>query len=227
MGENENWPNMSDAQTTHQAHLVHAPVGSVDEKLTDRIVEIANAALDVKYRFFAEHANDVARAALMLIEAVRAGRKILLFGNGGSAADAQHIAAEFVNRYQMERPGLAAIALTTDTSILTSIANDTAFEEVFSRQIEALGQEGDIAIAITTSGTSPNVIRGVEAARQRGLRTIGLLGKDGGAVKELVELPIIVPSPSTSRIQEVHITIGHIVCELVEQALYPPTSAET
>jgi len=218
---------MSDTQTTHQAHLVHAPVESVDKKLTDRIVEIANTALDVKYRFFAEHANDVARAALILIEAIRAGKKILLFGNGGSAADAQHIAAEFVNRYQMERPGLAAIALTTDTSILTSIANDTAFQEVFSRQIEALGQEGDVAVAITTSGTSPNIIRGVEAARQRGLRTIGLLGKDGGAVKELVELPIIVPSPSTSRIQEVHITIGHIVCELVEQSLYPPTSAET
>lgn len=203
------------------------PVESVNRELTDRIIEIANTALDVKHRFFAENANVVARAALVLIEAVRAGKKILLFGNGGSAADAQHIAAEFVNRYQMERPGLAAIALTTDTSILTSIANDTAFEEVFSRQIEALGQEGDVAVAITTSGTSPNVIRGVETARQRGLRTMGLLGKDGGAVKELVELPIIVPSPSTSRIQEVHITIGHILCELVEQSLYLPTSAET
>jgi D-sedoheptulose 7-phosphate isomerase len=194
--------------------------------LTDRIVEIANAALDVKYRFFAEHANDIARAALMLVEAVRAGKKILLLGNGGSAADAQHIAAELVNRYQMERPAIAAIALTTDTSILTSISNDATFEEMFSRQIEALGQDGDVAIAITTSGNSANVIRAVETAKRRGLRTIGLLGKDGGAVKSLVDLPIIVPSPSTSRIQEVHITIGHILCELVEQSLYPLASEE-
>lgn len=202
------------------------PVESVSEKLIDRISEIANTALDVKYRFFAEHANDVARAALMLIEAVRGGKKILLFGNGGSAADAQHIAAEFVNRYHIDRPAIAAIALTTDTSILTSISNDATFEEVFSRQIEALGQKGDVAIAITTSGNSTNVIRGVEAARQRGLYTIGLLGKDGGAVKDLVDLPIVVPSASTSRIQEVHITIGHILCELVEQSLYPPSSEE-
>lgn len=197
-------------------------VEPADQGLTDRVVAIANLALEVKSRFFAEHADEVARAALMLIGAVRAGKKILFFGNGGSAADAQHLAAEFVNRYQMERPGLAAIALTTDTSILTSIANDTTFTEVFSRQIEALGQEGDVAVAITTSGRSPNVIRGVEAARQRGLRTIGLLGKDGGRVKSLVDLPIVVPSDSTSRIQEVHITIGHILCELVEQALYRP-----
>jgi len=202
--------------------LIVPPAETTNKKLTDRIVEIANTALDVKYRFFADHANEVARAALMLIEAVRAGKKILLFGNGGSAADAQHIAAELVNRYQIERPPIAAIALTTDTSILTSIANDTTFEEVFGRQIEALGQEGDIAIAITTSGHSVNIIRGVEAARQRGLRTIGLLGNDGGAVKNLIDLPIIVPSPSTSRIQEVHITIGHILCELVEQSLYLP-----
>jgi D-sedoheptulose 7-phosphate isomerase len=199
---------MNDVETTHRA-------------LVDRIGDIAAASIDVKRRFFAERADDVARAALMMIEALRAGRKILLFGNGGSAADAQHIAAEFVNRYQMERPGLAAIALTTDTSILTSIANDTAFEEIFSRQIEALGQAGDVTVAITTSGRSANMIRGVEAARQRGLHTIGLLGKDGGDVKDLVDVPIIVPSDSTSRIQEVHITIGHILCELVEQSLYP------
>jgi D-sedoheptulose 7-phosphate isomerase len=199
---------MNDVETTHRT-------------LVDRIGDIAAASIDVKRRFFAERADDVARAALMMIEALRAGRKILLFGNGGSAADAQHIAAEFVNRYQMERPGLAAIALTTDTSILTSIANDTAFEEIFSRQIEALGQAGDVTVAITTSGRSANMIRGVEAARQRGLHTIGLLGKDGGAVKDLVDVPIIVPSDSTSRIQEVHITIGHILCELVEQSLYP------
>ncbi len=212
---------MGKGETSYPGHL-QPPVVSVDQKLTDRIVAIASAAVEAKQRFFSEHANDVARAATMLVEAVRAGNKILLFGNGGSAADAQHIAAELVNRYQMERPGIAAIALTTDTSILTSISNDTTFEEVFSRQIEALGQKGDVVIAITTSGHSANVIRAVEVAKQRRMPTIGLLGKDGGAVKNLVDLPIIVSSPSTSRIQEVHITIGHILCELVEESLYPP-----
>ncbi|RMG50412.1 MAG: SIS domain-containing protein [Acidobacteria bacterium] len=204
-------------------NLIRRPTESVDDRLTNRIVEIANAALDLKVRFFSQHANDLARAALLLIDAVRAGRKILLFGNGGSAADAQHLAAELVNRYQMERPAIAAIALSTDTSILTSISNDTTFEDVFSRQIEALGREGDVAIAITTSGRSANVIRAVRTARERGLRTIGLLGKDGGVVKDLVDVPIIVPSPSTARIQEVHITIGHIWCDLIEQSLGPFT----
>lgn len=200
-------------------------IDAIHQQMLGRIGELAAASIDTKRRFFTAQADAVARAALMVIEALRGGRKILLFGNGGSAADAQHIAAEFVNRYQMERPGLPAIALTTDTSILTSIANDTSFEELFSRQIEALGQAGDVAIAITTSGRSPNIVRGVQTARQRGLRTIGLLGKDGGMVKDFVDLPIIVPSDSTSRIQEVHITIGHIVCELVERSLYPHSSA--
>lgn len=200
-------------------------IEAIHQQMLDRISKLAAASVDTKRRFFTAQADAVARAALMVIEALREGRKILLFGNGGSAADAQHLAAEFVNRYQMERPGLPAIALTTDTSILTSIANDTTFEELFSRQIEALGQAGDVAIAITTSGRSPNVVRGVQTARQRGLRTIGLLGKDGGMVKDFVDLPIIVPSDSTSRIQEVHITIGHIVCELVERSLYPHSSA--
>lgn len=205
-------------------NLIRRPTESVDDRLTNRIVEIANAALDLKVRFFSQHANDLARAALLLIDAVRAGRKILLFGNGGSAADAQHLAAELVNRYQMERPAIAAIALSTDTSILTSISNDTTFEDVFSRQIEALGREGDVAIAITTSGRSANIIRAVRTARERGLQTIGLLGKDGGVVKDLVDVPIIVPSPSTARIQEVHITIGHIWCDLIEQSLGPFTT---
>ncbi|MCS6806482.1 MAG: D-sedoheptulose 7-phosphate isomerase, partial [Blastocatellia bacterium] len=173
-------------------------IETIHPQMINRIGELAAASIDAKRRFFDAHPDAVARAALMLIEALRSGRKILLFGNGGSAADAQHIAAEFVNRYQMERPGLPAIALTTDTSILTSIGNDTTFEEIFSRQIEAFGQAGDVAVAITTSGRSPNVVRGVQAARQRGLHTIGLLGKDGGVVKDLVDLAIIVPSDSTS-----------------------------
>jgi D-sedoheptulose 7-phosphate isomerase len=205
---------------TNNPQVILAPTASVDQKMTDRIVALANASIEVKYRFFAESANDVARAAMMLIEAIQAGKKLLLFGNGGSAADAQHIAAEFVNRFQMERRAIAAIALTTDTSTLTSISNDSSFEFVFSRQLEALGHAGDVAIAITTSGNSPNILRGVEAARQLGLRTIGLLGRDGGQVKSLVDLPLIVEHHSTSRIQEVHITIGHILCDLVENGLF-------
>jgi D-sedoheptulose 7-phosphate isomerase len=153
-----------------------------------------------------------------MIAALRSGRKILLFGNGGSAADAQHLAAELVNRYRRARPALAALALTTDTSILTAIANDASFEEVFSRQIEALGEPGDVAIAISTSGRSPNVVRAVETARRLGLRTIGLLGRDGGLVAPLVDVPLIVPAEETPRIQEVHITLGHILCDLIESA---------
>ncbi len=184
----------------------------------ERIRELARESVRVKARFFEERAEDVARAAELMIAALRAGRKILLFGNGGSAADAQHIAAELVNRYRRSRPALAAIALTTDTSVLTSIANDVAFEEVFSRQIEALGEPGDVAIAISTSGRSPNVVRAVETARRLGVRTIGLLGRDGGLVAPLVDVPLIVPIEETPRIQEVHIMLGHILCELIESA---------
>ncbi|MCS6816493.1 MAG: D-sedoheptulose 7-phosphate isomerase [Blastocatellia bacterium] len=184
----------------------------------ERIKALARESLRVKERFFEAHAEDVARAAELMIAALRSGRKILLFGNGGSAADAQHIAAELVNRYRRERPALAALALTTDTSILTSIANDASFEDVFSRQIEALGEPGDVAVAISTSGRSPNVVRAVEVARRLGLRTIGLLGRDGGLVGQLVDVPLIVPSDETARIQETHITLGHILCELIESA---------
>ncbi len=187
-------------------------------KPTERIRELAQESLAVKRRFFEEQAEAVARAAELMIAALAEGRKILFFGNGGSAADAQHLAAELVNRYGRERPALAALALTTDTSILTSIANDTTFEEVFSRQIEALGHAGDVAVAISTSGRSPNVVRAVETARRLGLRTIGLLGRDGGPVGQLVDVPLIVPSAETPRIQEVHILIGHILCDLIEQA---------
>ncbi|GBC76638.1 Phosphoheptose isomerase 1 [bacterium HR08] len=184
----------------------------------ERIRELARESVRVKERFFEERAEDVARAAELMIAALRAGGKILLFGNGGSAADAQHIAAELVNRYRRSRPALAAMALTTDTSVLTSIANDVAFEEVFSRQIEALGEPGDVAVAISTSGRSPNVVRAVETARRLGLRTIGLLGRDGGLVAPLVDVPLVVPVQETPRIQEVHITLGHILCELIESA---------
>jgi D-sedoheptulose 7-phosphate isomerase len=149
------------------------------------------------------------------------GGKALLFGNGGSAADAQHLAAEFVNRFQVERPPLAALALTTDTSILTAVANDYDFLQVFARQVRALGRPGDLAWGISTSGNSPNVAAGLQAARELGLKTLALSGRDGGPVAAAAELALIVPSRNTPRVQEVHITVGHVLCDLVDFILYP------
>ncbi len=160
-------------------------------------------------------------AARMLAEALRARGRVFIFGNGGSAADAQHLAAEFVNRFQVERPPLAAQALTTDTSILTAVANDYDFNEVFAKQILALGRAGDVAWGISTSGESPNVVRGLQAARELGLKSLALCGRDGGAVALAADLPLIVRSRNTPRVQEVHITIGHILCDLVDFQLYP------
>ena len=150
---------------------------------------------------------------------LRQGRKLLLMGNGGSAADCQHLAAEFTGRFQHERAPLAAIALTTDTSALTCISNDYGFEEVFARQLAGLGQPGDCAIGISTSGRSPNVLRALERARTLGLTTIGLAGRDGGDMRALCDLCLVVPHADTARIQEAHIFIGHSWCAMVEQAL--------
>jgi D-sedoheptulose 7-phosphate isomerase len=148
------------------------------------------------------------------------GNKVLLFGNGGSAADAQHIAAEWMGRFQFERQPYPAIALTTDTSILTAIGNDYGFDRVFERQIQALGQKGDIALAISTSGNSPNVLSATDAATEAGLITVGLTGKDGGRLGAKVRYHLNVPHTLSARVQEVHIMIGHILCELVESDLY-------
>jgi D-sedoheptulose 7-phosphate isomerase len=156
-------------------------------------------------------------AAKLISNCLSSGGKLLFFGNGGSAADAQHLAAEFVGRFVRERKGLPAIALTTDSSILTAIGNDYGFDRVFMRQIQALATAGDIAIAISTSGNSPNVLEGVKAAKERKLKTVGLSGKDGGALAQLADVTITVPSTSTARIQECHIAIGHIFCELVDR----------
>jgi len=164
-------------------------------------------------------AGPVAVAAEMALAALRGGHKVLLCGNGGSAADAQHIAAELVGRYTRERPGYPAIALTTDTSNLTAIGNDYGFDRIFARQVEALGQAGDVLIAISTSGNSPNVLRAVEQARALGVKTVGLAGRDGGALVAATDLCLIAPHQVTARIQELHITIGHILCDLVEAAL--------
>lgn len=162
---------------------------------------------------------EIERAGRLIAEALRSGRKLLLCGNGGSAADSQHIAAEMTGRFVKDRRPLAAIALSTDTSALTCIANDYSFDEVFSRQVTALGGPGDCLLAISTSGNSRNVIRAVHAARGAGMRVIGLLGRDGGALRALCDVAIVVPSQTTARIQEGHIFIGHTLCALVEEAL--------
>jgi len=161
----------------------------------------------------------VVRAAVTIHECNRRGGKILLFGNGGSAADAQHIAAEFVGRFVRERRPLPAVALTTDTSVLTAIGNDYGFERVFARQVAALGRAGDVVVAISTSGASPNVLAGIDAARGAGLTTIALTGRDGGALAKRADLAIVVPSQSTARIQECHIAVGHVICEIVDSLL--------
>ena len=171
-------------------------------------------------RFFDQQGDKLGEAADLLVRAFQSGHRVFFFGNGGSAADAQHLAAEFVGRFQHDRPGLPAIALTTDTSALTAIGNDYGYESVFARQIEALGQKEDVAVAISTSGRSPNIREGILAARNRGLTTIGLLGGDGGTAKEMVDLALVVDGRKTARVQEVHILVGHLLCEAVETALF-------
>lgn len=161
-------------------------------------------------------ADDVARAASLVTDAIQAGKKLLVFGNGGSAADAQHIAAEMVGRFVVERAPLPAIALTVDTSAITAIGNDYGFDQIFARQVRALGQEGDVVVAITTSGRSPNVVAAVEAARERGMKVVGLTGAKGVDFARLCDACVVVPSTNTARIQELHITVGHVICEVVD-----------
>ena len=162
----------------------------------------------------------VVDAAAVIVSALARGGKLMLFGNGGSASDAQHVAAEFVGRFQRTRVALAAIALTTDTSVLTAVGNDDAFDRVFARQVEALGRPDDVALGISTSGASANVVLGLEAARARGLVTVALTGRDGGAVGRAAAIHVNVPSDVTARVQEVHRTLLHVICELVETAMF-------
>jgi len=162
--------------------------------------------------------SDIELAGKLIVSTLKAGNKILLFGNGGSAADAQHIAAELTGRYKTERDGLPAIALTTDTSALTAIGNDYGFDRIFDRQVEALGTKGDLLIGISTSGNSSNVINALEYGKNSGMKSIGLSGKGGGKMKNLCDVNIIIPSDDTARIQEMHITIGHILCGIVDSA---------
>ena len=171
---------------------------------------------EVKRRFARDHADIIVQVAQVIGRAFQTGHKVLLFGNGGSATDAAHIAAEFVGRYKRERAPFPAIALATDIAAITCIANDYGFEELFARQVRAHGQAGDVAIAISTSGNSPNVLKGVEAAKAVGLTTVAWTGGSGGKLAGMVDYSFVVPSTLTARIQESHITLGHVLCELIE-----------
>ena len=184
------------------------------------ILNILEESIQAKRHCIENNIDHIIRAANMLAACLTRGDKVLIFGNGGSAADAQHLAAEFVNRFQIERPPLAAVALTTDASILTSIGNDYHFNDVFSKQVEALGRPGDIAWGISTSGNSANVIQAIKAARKLGMETIGMTGR-AGELAACVDLVFAVASDTTARIQESHITVGHILCDLVDRILYP------
>jgi len=192
--------------------------------MKEKIIQVFKESADVKMRFILKNAEALVQAVRIIVEAFKSGNKVLLFGNGGSAADAQHIAAEFVNRFLIERPPLPAIALTTDTSVLTSISNDYGYGDVFAKQVKALGREGDVAMGLSASGMSPNVIKAIKVSKEMGLRTIGLSGADGGDLAKLVDIALLVDSQNVARIQEVHITIGHVLCEMVDQMLfYHPT----
>jgi D-sedoheptulose 7-phosphate isomerase len=189
------------------------------------IATIFSESIAAKQLFLQENEQTLVRVIDTVVQALQRGKKLLLFGNGGSAADAQHIAAEFVNRYLIERPPLPALALTTDSSALTSIANDYGLEDIFAKQIQALGNAGDVAIAISTSGNSPNVLRALEVCRASGIHTVGLTGGSGGAMVSLVDHLLCVSATSvTPRIQETHILVGHVICEIVDQRLFEAES---
>ncbi len=188
--------------------------------MKETVLAILKESIDVKSISVKSNADLIIKGADMLAECIASGHKILIFGNGGSAADAQHIAAEFVNRFKIERPPLAAIALTCDTSIITSIGNDYDFDEIFSKQIKAIGNKDDIAIGISTSGNSKNVIKAINTAKEMGLFTIGMAGRSG-KLASCADLVLSVESDVTARIQETHNITGHILCDLVDRILFP------
>ena len=188
--------------------------------MKEEILQAFKDNAEVNSRFIRNHADKLIQVVKVLVAAFKGGHKVLLFGNGGSAADALHLAAEFVNRFLIERPPLPAIALTTDTSILTSISNDYGYAETFVKQVKALGREGDVAIGISTSGTAANVVKAVKMAKDMGLKTVGLTGGDGGDLAKIVDFALVVDSSATPRIQETHITIGHVLCEMVDRMLF-------
>ncbi len=190
---------------------------------TDTIRQLVARSLregaELRLQLIENCAEAVVRAAQAIQKSLQRGGKILLFGNGGSAADAQHVAAEFIGRFARERSPLPAIALTTNTSVLTALGNDYGFKQIFARQVRALGRRGDVAIAISTSGRSPNVIEGARAARKLGMTIIGLTGRDGDRLARNVDIALVVPSKKIARIQECHVTLGHILCEITDMLL--------
>ena len=188
----------------------------MEEIIRQQLLESA----EVKKLVAEKLTNEIAEATSWVIDCYRKKGKLILFGNGGSAADAQHLAAEMVGRFKMERAALPAIALNTNTSIMTALGNDYDFDIIFARQLEAITSKGDVVIGISTSGNSPNVLKGIEKAKSLGAKTIGLTGRDGGKLSQIVDLALIIPSADTPRIQEAHITVGHIICDLIEQALF-------
>ena len=191
---------------------------AIDAREATQVVEAAlDATIALHRQVRSLDLSAVVRAAEAVIASYAAGGKVLAFGNGGSAADAQHFAAELVGRFERDRAGMAAIALTTDTCTLTSVANDYGFDRIFARQVEGLGRAGDVAVAISTSGGSLNVIEGLKEARARGLRTVALTGRDGGALGAMAEIHINVPHDTTCRVQEVHMTLLHAICGIVER----------
>ena len=187
--------------------------------MRDRIKDILLESIQVKEELLRTSIGKIIEITDLITDCLKKNGKVILFGNGGSASDSQHIAAEFVGRFKKDRNALSAIALTTNTSILTSLANDYGYEVVFAKQIEALGRKNDVVIGISTSGKAKNVVLGIKQAKKMGLKAIALTGADGGELAKLTDISLLVPSSVTARIQEAHITIGHIVCELVEQAV--------
>ena len=188
--------------------------------MKDIIIKGFKESADLKTNFIEENVDKLISVIEITASAIQQGNKVILFGNGGSAADAQHIAAEFVNRFLIERPPLPALALTTDTSIITSIGNDVDFSEIFVKQIRALGKIDDVAMGLSTSGNSINVVKALQVANEMGIKTVGITGKDGGRISGAVDYLLNVDSYNTPRIQEVHITIGHMICEMVDLLLF-------
>ncbi len=188
--------------------------------MKDAIIKIFEDSAQVKVKFAREHADMIVEVVQLIAQAFREGKKVILFGNGGSACDASHIAAEFVNRFLMERPPLPAVALNTDAAVLTSISNDYDYSQVFSKQLSALGHEGDVVIGISTSGNSPNVLKAVEVAKKNGMKTVALTGGAGGKLAKTADYAFIVPTKHTPRIQEAHITLGHAICQMVDEELF-------
>jgi len=188
--------------------------------MRDKILKSFKDSISVKQKFVDEYMETIIEVSRLIADTLKNGSKLLLFGNGGSACDASHIAAEFINRFQRERPAFPAIALNTDMAVITSIANDYDYSTIFERQLKALAQDGDVVIAMSTSGTSPNVIKAVETAIKKGLKVVALTGAKGDKLASMSDYIFAVPSNDTPRVQETHITLGHVLCQMVEEILF-------